>query len=828
MNHEEEEGQDFDSDDSILDRNYIPSEDESSGNNSNILVDEMEAEADIPKNDDSNELQREDEGAKRKLTRKRLRDMKRREEPEDDWPMYRASVFKSYESFNQAKPKLKLAEEQTDVSTDTEQIKKKRRIKKKRHYLSTDTDESTGDERYTNPKIKPFSAARSMNNNNFSTASRKLYVNTFEQENSVGEKSSCLNNVAHGNPRVYEEADIGMEVVTNKVSRIPNTLHTTSAGNELIDTNLLNSTSQFMQSQHITKFAILSDFQEKVFRELSTAFWELRVTKNILQSIRRNVNGRAFLEKDIIDSIKNWLRHAKARFENKTNVHLNMLPPPLAPINNQVDMMIDTMFQDGQRMYACWLVVHFVDDDSVEVVPDISFVKDSQCFWPPASYNKKQTYEAIRKRQNPNCNWKLFRNRLLGSYAEPLAHRSNPIASYKSSTTLPHQDSTSKIIQTLNKIENSFDTFCIEQKVSYYKIMCSTGDDASYVGVEFSKDSDGGVALVSNTWLTPRKRNVFWPNHKKNASLYNKALRKHEMPGNEPDWKLFSIERCFFECTNFDEASRKLNAIQFSSDISDCDVNDLSRRRNCRKPLRFEEDESEDESFVSKLKAKRIKRTAEIENNKDTFGTTCLTYNPSSSSISRVNSPSSTASKISDAVSETSISTIVNGSSQANINLEEIASYLGKIYQQNRQILALLSNPTVDTRLARNNDMPDEDILKLMPLKNEEDLKRIEILFSQQSEAVNKLSIYFSYIGAHTTNNYVNVLLKKVISNELACNYNYYGKRGKLPFSTLHLNEMIIQSVRKGLPESKEKEIQNAIKVWLKHSKERSKRDKEN
>ncbi|KAK4885146.1 hypothetical protein RN001_001417 [Aquatica leii] len=74
MNHEEEEGQDFDSDDSILDRNYIPSEDKSSGNNSNILVDEMEAEADIPKNDDSNELQREDEGAKRKLTRKRLRD----------------------------------------------------------------------------------------------------------------------------------------------------------------------------------------------------------------------------------------------------------------------------------------------------------------------------------------------------------------------------------------------------------------------------------------------------------------------------------------------------------------------------------------------------------------------------------------------------------------------------------------------------------------------------------------------------------------------------------------------------------------------------------
>ncbi|KAK4887257.1 hypothetical protein RN001_003528 [Aquatica leii] len=74
MNHEEEEGQDFDSDDSILDRNYIPSEDESSGNNSNILVDEMEAEADIPKNDDSNELQREDEGTKRKLTRKRLRD----------------------------------------------------------------------------------------------------------------------------------------------------------------------------------------------------------------------------------------------------------------------------------------------------------------------------------------------------------------------------------------------------------------------------------------------------------------------------------------------------------------------------------------------------------------------------------------------------------------------------------------------------------------------------------------------------------------------------------------------------------------------------------
>ncbi|KAF5304359.1 hypothetical protein FQA39_LY09738 [Lamprigera yunnana] len=47
------------------------------------------------------------------------------------------------------------------------------------------------------------------------------------------------------------------------------------------------------------------------------AFSELRLAKIILQSIRKTVSGTAFSDKDIIDSIKNWLRHAKARSENK-------------------------------------------------------------------------------------------------------------------------------------------------------------------------------------------------------------------------------------------------------------------------------------------------------------------------------------------------------------------------------------------------------------------------------------------------------------------------------------------------------------------------------
>jgi len=65
----------------------------------------------------------------------------------------------------------------------------------------------------------------------------------------------------------------------------------------------------------------------------------------------------------------------------------------------------------------------------------------------------------------------------------------------------------------------------------------------SYVLIEF--DDGGGVAVVRKTWITPRKREVFWP-PMKDPKTFNKVLENTLHPDTEK-WKLYSILRCLYE-----------------------------------------------------------------------------------------------------------------------------------------------------------------------------------------------------------------------------------------------------------------------------------------
>lgn len=65
----------------------------------------------------------------------------------------------------------------------------------------------------------------------------------------------------------------------------------------------------------------------------------------------------------------------------------------------------------------------------------------------------------------------------------------------------------------------------------------------SYVVIEFS--DGGGVAVVRNIWLTPRKKEVFWP-PMKDQRTFDKILEKTVHADTEK-WKLYPIQRCLFE-----------------------------------------------------------------------------------------------------------------------------------------------------------------------------------------------------------------------------------------------------------------------------------------
>lgn len=66
-----------------------------------------------------------------------------------------------------------------------------------------------------------------------------------------------------------------------------------------------------------------------------------------------------------------------------------------------------------------------------------------------------------------------------------------------------------------------------------------------YTIVEFKESDGGGIAIVNNSWLTPRKRRVFWPPTKEQKHFDKLVQSSEEI--DEKIWKLYHIERCHYE-----------------------------------------------------------------------------------------------------------------------------------------------------------------------------------------------------------------------------------------------------------------------------------------
>ena len=61
-------------------------------------------------------------------------------------------------------------------------------------------------------------------------------------------------------------------------------------------------------------------------------------------------------------------------------------------------------------------------------------------------------------------------------------------------------------------------------------------------GFVVARFTDGGVEIVSETWISEDKKSSRWPPGK-NASKYKDHLLNHHEP--EPTWETFCIERSY-------------------------------------------------------------------------------------------------------------------------------------------------------------------------------------------------------------------------------------------------------------------------------------------
>ncbi|XP_057665090.1 uncharacterized protein LOC130899289 [Diorhabda carinulata] len=87
------------------------------------------------------------------------------------------------------------------------------------------------------------------------------------------------------------------------------------------------------------------------------------------------------------------------------------------------------------------------------------------------------------------------------------------------------------------------------------------------------------------------------------------------------------------------------------------------------------------------------------------------------------------------------------------------------------------------------------------------------------------LSAYLSTFGGRDFTGHTNRILNFLFIYSLATNWNFCGKRGeKKTFKNLNVKDVIIGAVRKSSPLVSQKEIEDTIKVWLKHAPEKLKK----
>lgn len=70
-----------------------------------------------------------------------------------------------------------------------------------------------------------------------------------------------------------------------------------------------------------------------------------------------------------------------------------------------------------------------------------------------------------------------------------------------------------------------------------------------YVLVEFDGEGIGELAIVRGRWLTPRKKEVYWPPVKQ-QSVFDKLLLDNRSPDTK-NWKTYSVRRCLYETGTF-------------------------------------------------------------------------------------------------------------------------------------------------------------------------------------------------------------------------------------------------------------------------------------
>ncbi|KAL1482545.1 hypothetical protein MTO96_033724, partial [Rhipicephalus appendiculatus] len=120
-------------------------------------------------------------------------------------------------------------------------------------------------------------------------------------------------------------------------------------------------------------------------------------------------------------------------------------------------------------------------------------------------------------------------------------------------------------------------------------------------------------------------------------------------------------------------------------------------------------------------------------------------------------------------------------------------------------------------------DPVDGAMLSLLPLAIHSDLEELE-QYLHTPKNRSDLVAHFSRLGGSSLQDALRQLMRRYIADTLAQDFSLTGRKGKRPFNTLHLLEVITETLKKVFATATEVEIHNGIADWLRYAPSRQKK----
>ncbi|KAL1488600.1 hypothetical protein ABEB36_014404 [Hypothenemus hampei] len=267
-----------------------------------------------------------------------------------------------------------------------------------------------------------------------------------------------------------------------------------------------------------------------------------------------------------------------------------------------------------------------------------------------------------------------------------------------------------------------------------------------YNVIEFTKNCGGGLGVINETWLTPRRKQCFWPPFK-NQKMFNKCLANKDEP--EENWQIYDIERHYYQTCDLDIALRKLKTAEETSDLQ-TEEEEILRKRKRKPPRRFSTSSSDDAESMNVCH----KRPPQLKLNP-------LILKDNSSTTSEYQ------------------------------NSEASSSKTPGLYKRTKQS-NFVPFKKIDKGSITTIDNNKEKFPIDFPLETFENLNFFEEFVVYKKNYSNVVE-NFSNIGGKDPKTKTYRLLKHILKDELAQHFSFFGKRGgKKAFINLKLCAIIL------------------------------------